>query len=387
MYIYILAFFLSSFLFYISTKFEKRKIIQILLVITALLIPCLLAGLRSENIGTDVKVYVRPLFNCAKKASSIKEFYSLGWSIIYRIKKVYEYEYGFSFLIYIITKIFKNIQCVLFFIQALTVVPIYLALRKYEKYNDKIWLGMLMYYFIFFSFSLNAMRQMIGIAIVFYAFSILINGKKKDWLFLLLVLVATLFHKSSLLGLLIYISYKLILYQDKININVKIGKYNISLFKLLLIFLIIGGIFIVFNRDLLLSLLTAFGLDKYSGYLANQISISYLQIVIRIPLIYFYVTQYKNMVKQNKNYTIFLVIFIIDLLVSNLSSSGKNSSRISVIFNFFTIISIPILSSVSKNNKLNILNKTAIICYSMIYWYVIYIYLGACNVYPYKFFY
>ncbi len=386
MYIYILAFFLSTSLFYISTKFKEKKIIQVLLIILALLIPCLLAGMRSEKIGTDVNVYVKPLFKCAKKAKDIKEFYSLGWPLAWRIKKVSEYEYGFSFLVYIVTKVFGNLQAVLFFIQMLTVVPVYLALRKYEKFKDKIWLGMLVYYFVFFSFSLNAMRQMIGVSIVFYAYSILINGKKKDLLFALLIVISFLFHKSSIIGALLYIPYMLIIYQDKINIKIAIGKYRISLFEVLIAVFTIIAMVLVLKKDILIALLNLVGLQKYSGYLSEDISISRLQMAVHIPLLYFYITQFKNMITFDKKYIIFLVLFILDLLASNLSSAGLYASRIGVIFNFFIIISLVVLSSVSKNSKVNLFNNICVVCYCIAYWYLVYVYLGSCQVYPYEFY-
>lgn len=54
MWIYLIVFLISSFLFYIAAKREKKWNMT---AIFAILIPSLLAGLRDLSIGTDTIVY------------------------------------------------------------------------------------------------------------------------------------------------------------------------------------------------------------------------------------------------------------------------------------------------------------------------------------------
>ena len=62
--VYILCFSLSLLGLYISSR-VKNNYLSSITAILALLFPCLLAGLRSLNIGTDLRVYVSPMFKLA----------------------------------------------------------------------------------------------------------------------------------------------------------------------------------------------------------------------------------------------------------------------------------------------------------------------------------
>ena len=63
---YIVVFIISIGFFALSdrVKFTQRKPV----VFVAVMILCLLAGLRAESIGTDTKVYLVPVFEAAKNA-------------------------------------------------------------------------------------------------------------------------------------------------------------------------------------------------------------------------------------------------------------------------------------------------------------------------------
>ena len=102
---------------------------------------------------------------------------------------------------YVIAKIIGNLQWVLFFIHILIVVPIYLGLRKFKDLDGKLWLCMLVFYFMFYNVSLNIVRQYIAIAILFYGISSLLNDKRGETKFWISLIVALLFHNSSLLGI------------------------------------------------------------------------------------------------------------------------------------------------------------------------------------------
>ena len=62
--IYIVFFLISCFLIWLSEKSPSRYIGKLLAFI-AILLPCILAGMRADTIGTDVRVYVEPMYNAA----------------------------------------------------------------------------------------------------------------------------------------------------------------------------------------------------------------------------------------------------------------------------------------------------------------------------------
>ena len=68
--IYIVFFLISCFLIWLSEKSPSRNIGKFLAFI-AILLPCILAGMRADTIGTDVRVYVEPMNNAAKQSTSL----------------------------------------------------------------------------------------------------------------------------------------------------------------------------------------------------------------------------------------------------------------------------------------------------------------------------
>ena len=386
MFIYLIGFTLSILLFYISNKIKNNSIIKKIVIIIALLIPCFIAGLRSDTIGTDVEVYVKKLHRCALSAGNIKQFFNSGWNLSWRFKHVSEYEYGFLFLVYFTTKFFGSLQCVLFVIQLFTIIPVYLGLKKFKQFEDKIWLGMLVYYFTFFCLSLNLMRQMIGIAIVFYAFSILLNEKKSNFIVILLILFAMLFHKSSALGFILYFIYIVVNHQEKNNLLLVVGQHKISLLKCLLLLFLAFAIIVVFNSKFLNTIVNLLGFDSYSGYITGESKFNFKQLLLRLPILLLFVAQFKQLNKYNKNFLTLYIIFIFDLLLSNLSSASMYAIRISFLFEFFNVISLVLLANVSENRSTNNLNRIIVITYSIVYWYYMYVISGVGHVIPYKFF-
>ena len=130
MVIYLIFFGISIFLLYIS-NYTKNLFLKKILIFSGLLMPCILAGVRSLNIGTDVKVYLKQMYSTALSSNSFNIFLN---SRISGLRYARDYERGFTILVYCLTKIFKNIQILMFFIEVLIIFPIYLDVR-----NSCIW--------------------------------------------------------------------------------------------------------------------------------------------------------------------------------------------------------------------------------------------------------
>ena len=176
MYIYLICFFTSCLFLMLSEKYNKNKVVHNILVIIALFLPCLLAGMRAETIGTDVQVYLKPIYNCANMAETFSEFLNMKINLLV----VADFERGFSSLVYLITKIFGNIQFVFFFVELCIILPIYKGLKKIKSFEDsKIWLSMLVFYLMSYNRTLNVMRQYVCIAIIFYATICLLEDETK----------------------------------------------------------------------------------------------------------------------------------------------------------------------------------------------------------------
>ena len=131
MIIYIVVFVISIFLLYLKNR-VKNKWLKKILIILALMLPCILAGLRHHSIGTDVDVYVSRLFDLAVRSKSFSDFLTLKWWRVWTYVYVSDFEIGFTFFVYLISKMFSNLQVLLFFIQLLIIIPIYIGVRKNE---------------------------------------------------------------------------------------------------------------------------------------------------------------------------------------------------------------------------------------------------------------
>lgn len=139
--IYIAVFLMSCFLIWLSEKSPSRNVGKLLAFI-AILLPCILAGMRADTIGTDVKVYVEPMYNAAKQSTNFSSYMSQRWYVIWRYMYVDKFEIGFTTLVYLIEKLGGSLGTVLFFIHVLIVAPVYLGLKKMNK-PYPVCLGML----------------------------------------------------------------------------------------------------------------------------------------------------------------------------------------------------------------------------------------------------
>ena len=101
--VYLIGFALSLGLIAFGEK--KRLPVFLAFSAAALLIPCLIAGLRAPQVGTDVMVYVRPLTRAAISSNSIGEFFSSYWFADWRNLYVQNYEIGFSLLVYVVANL------------------------------------------------------------------------------------------------------------------------------------------------------------------------------------------------------------------------------------------------------------------------------------------
>lgn len=380
MLIYLITYALSCFLIYYG-NIQKNKIGKYIVWI-GILIPCILAGLRLHTIGTDVDVYVKPMVESAINSKGFNSFFNSKWFYIWAYKSPSEYEIGFVLFVYILSKLFSSVQVVLFFIQALISIPIYFALAKYKELNEKEWLCMLLYYLLFFSTGMNAMRQFISISILFYGLSCLINDNK-HLKFLLIMIVSFLFHKSAVLGIVFYILY--FLFSDKHlgkkQITIKQKKVKLPVL-LCIIFSIILTI-LVLDTSIISYLLKIIGFERYIAYIEGEITISLKTIIKTSPVIILFYIARKNYFKY-ENAFLYFIIYLFSFFLSLFSTASAFGGRVSYVFEIFNIIFFTLLCSNAKNNKK--FKTIFLISYALVFWYYYTVYCGSNETVPYLFY-
>ena len=164
----------------ICTYFAERRNRLKVYILGAILLG-LLSGCRGISVGTDTKVYSY-YFNLMLNGKSES------------------FEIGFRYVSQVLLNIFGNEHAVFIFFALLINILIFIRIWTYR---DKASLTVMtaIYIFILFPQSMNVLRQFVALSIVF-CFSYFIE-KKKYLIFIIAVLLATLFHTSALLGLLL----------------------------------------------------------------------------------------------------------------------------------------------------------------------------------------
>lgn len=373
--VYLIGFAVSCILIKYAEKINSN-ILSKFFTFLALLIPCLIAGFRADIIGTDVRVYVEPMYLAAKNSVNFFSYLSSRWDNIWTYNYIYDYEIGFSLLVFIITKLFKSLTAVLFIIQVFIIVPIYFGLKNLPK-KQSVSFGMLVFYLMDYNPSLNLMRQWIAIAFLVFGFKYLVN--KQTLKYFAVVLISMLFHTSAILGFIIYFIYKYINNDKKIRLK----KYIINPKTIKILVIISIGLILLISINEVMIILNVLGLSKYSGYINGDLFGLPNQLILRLPVFLLFAINWKNFVKHDQTSYFYLSMMILDLFASQLASINGFSVRISFYFSEYMIFAFPSLCLSNEKKSKNLIITIMLVIYMVMYWFLYFIYLGANETYPY----
>lgn len=192
--IYIFTLFLVFFLWIVMNKVKftvkgqekiKNKNKAYVIIIGSWLF--LVAALRNYTVGADTYTYL----------SRYIVFASSEWKSIFRIANRMMFEYGFAVTNKLLSYISSNPR-ILLVVAAFVIVSLFC----FFIYKDSRipWLSFFMYITLgMFGDSLSAMRQYIAVALILVAYNAIKNNKFV--LFIVMVLLAAMFHRSALLVL------------------------------------------------------------------------------------------------------------------------------------------------------------------------------------------
>jgi hypothetical protein len=214
--IYLLTFGVSAALLYLAE--DLKRAYKIAAIVFALIIPIAIATLRAETVGIDVYTYMKPLYNCSMYSSDLGSFFI-------NLKKdpsLYTLDLGYAYLGYFASFITRGLWGIFLVNALLCILPVYFAVRKINKYlamqnkgwRIPYWAAMFTYYCVFYNNSLNQVRQIIAVGLIFYCFASLIN-KQYIRSFLVFVFACTL-HVSSVVYIYIIAIYYVTRYSSKV---------------------------------------------------------------------------------------------------------------------------------------------------------------------------
>ena len=380
--IYIITFIISDILFALGAKGHNKKTFWFF----AILLPCLLAACRADTIGTDTSYYPHDLFNNAQNAKSLYEYLTSDIYYSWQYTPIYQLEFGYTFLIFLIQRIFNNIVVIFFITELLIILPIVAILNKLEN-KCPIWLGMLVFYFLYYNVTLNTMRQWIAVSFLLLGSIYLFDKKPKKYF--LFLFIAVFFHQSALIGIFIFLFYKII----TMRVSIRINSFIISSTRFNIISEILISIMLIFGlRNVLYQFAIELGFGRYAAYLNGQISFSINQLILQLPIIFLLILEWRNIFNKNENsienrdYNLFMVgMAILNIFILQLSTISDNTWRISLYFGCFNILLFPVLYEVEKYRHRKIMVIAVICIYLAIYWIYYFVYLGAHDTIPFVF--
>ena len=214
---YLVAFLVSILFIAAGSKFSTRAIKNLFYALGILTL-VLLAGFRSYAVGYDISIYVIPVQN-----TILNKGVPLSELLVNRLSIE---EPLFLLLHYVTVIIFHNSHVFLGIVSFLICGFVFLGIRNLFR-EENYWLPWLAFCLLFYNASLDLLRQMIAVAMVFYLFS---DFRKLNIKRLVpIALVATGFHYSALIVVPAYVISK-VMQSEKVN---KYVKYILAVLVLL----------------------------------------------------------------------------------------------------------------------------------------------------------
>ncbi len=273
-----------------------------------------ISGFRAWHIGNDTNVYVN-LFTYAI------DNYDLSFSYM---------EKGYLLFNKTLSLFTDKPQSILVITSFCILGPIFYFIYKYSKF---IFLSTLLFVILQFSVTLNIVRQYISLIIVLLGFSFVI--KRQFIKFLLCCLIATTFHTSSIVAIVLYFIYPL----------------NIKMKNIITVFIVTILIF-VFIAPFLDKVFQILG--RYESYMGKTLMgeeiklASIMKTLVNLSVFLFCFITYFFINKSKEGFSNFilrpqflLICSLLALSIQFISIRGTIIERVATYFSFFSIISIP----------------------------------------------
>lgn len=301
-----------------------------------------ISAFRGNEVGTDTDSYI-----------DIFMFYVIGASDPHT-------ETGFALLNQFISYISDTPQAIII----ATSILINLGFMHFIYRNSKnIWLSVYLYITLFYYFfSFNLVRQFIAMSIILFAWNFLKKGKIIR--FILIVLIASTFHTTALISLLLIFVY--------------LGRKSTKLITLITISTVVA----IFSTNAIFNFIVQL-FPRYYGYYdaSNQDTGGIMPIVLYSVI---FISLYLTREKQNNEHNLMLNIAAICAALSVLNYFHYLFYRPAFYFNVFAIILIPFIATRFKGK--DHLIAIYIICSLGMLYMIYYLLLGWHDVTPYRFF-
>ena len=321
-------------------KLNKQKLITIrsicvLVFFTVdILILMLIMYARDKTVGTDLSTYLYyyDVLGNVSKEKFLDEV------------KFRDLEYGYSIFFRILYKINSNHEIYMLVSSFFIMIPLYYFIKK--KSNNELFSLLLFICLGLYNQSFNTIRQFMAMGILLISFSAIKDRKLK--LFLFEVSLATLFHTSAIIFIIIYPLYNVLISREK------------------LFFIAIGSIgTVAILRNILATFfIRIMGYEKYY----DRVGLISIIMIVEILITFIYIFFYNKFRRYDKKANIWVFMSIITVCLSLLGLKIDLFHRVTIYFQIGYIISIPSFISSFKCNLTRNVGKIVVILLFSIYY-------------------
>lgn len=323
-----------------KVKTSKKYYIMAFLLLILFLI------LRSDKVGIDNNNYKSIFQYC----------HDLNFIDVISYER---HEIGYKYYNKIISLIYYNFNFFMIITAILSMIGVYYFIKNNSK--NYIYSLLIFITFNFYGFFFGIYRQVLAISILLYSLKFVKERQLKK--FILTVFIASLFHKTALIFLIVYILPK-----------IKINEILVRIWILLtLLFLITKSLIIQFILGYIYKPAETTGISG-GGY-------KMLLLLFILSLVCYYYQ--KDLLKQDKNNIIFINMVFVATMIQCLSTVFGNAYRMTLYFSLAMIIIIPNILEIMKPKELKRFAVVLMfICLTMYYYYTT---TNLINYVPYEF--
>ena len=349
--IYIICFSISVLFAYFDTRDEQKKNIGIYGWI-AILLPAVLAGIRDLSVGTDTVTYA-------------SEFIRISGQTFSQFVTTDDYmEIGFRFLFFVVSRFTDNPNWGFFAAHLFIMFFIYDGLIE-NGARRSTWLGLMIFYLMFFSTSLNILRQYMASAMLVWGFKYVKKEKVLSWL--AVIVLAALFHRTSVVAIFIYYLYKIYFIKtDGIYKNGIVSRIKPEIKTVISFFILAGALMIFLYARPIIRLVHEitgkFGVQANTirDYFAVDMYDAAYKAAFLMPFVLFR----RSEANSNGDCDFYSIIFALCMILSQLNMVSYNAARIIEPYWIQLVLAIPILISGLKNktNRIVISGYYLLLC-------------------------
>ncbi len=305
---------------FISQTQKKKTFFYFLITAIALALPILMAAYRS--CGTDSITYMASYMRTSRTSwanvwENIDSFFESGHRLLVKFLGT-----------------FHSVRVYFGTYAAVTVICIYTATKYYK--GKEIALSMFLFYFLLFISSFNGMRQNFAAAIVVLSFKYIFE--RKFIKFLLIILLATMFHTSALSMIFLYFLWQ----KDQ-----KLLPWPI-LFAIMALFTIV-----CLNLDSILGSFEDYefesdSLQRYVNYTSNTFEAKNRDFYLKLLVAGIVAWHYPRLVKIDKRNSFFAYLVYISTIIGLAGFINPTAKRFAL---YLSIAQIWVLADIPKCYK------------------------------------